>query len=95
MDRIEKHLRKIPGVDFYPLAYLLRDTATTPVTAVDLLTGKCYSVTYNSMIEEYVELSLILTPVVKQTKLLCMDASKRHSPVTFEIGSTASRRHQG
>ena len=55
MDRIEKHFCKIPGVDFYPLAYLLRDTATAPVTAIDMLPGKCYSVTNNSMIEECVK----------------------------------------
>ena len=55
MDRMEKHLRKIPGVDFYPLAYLLRKIDTTPETTVNLLPDKCYSVTHNSMIEECVE----------------------------------------
>ena len=43
MDRTEKHLWKIPGVDFYPLAYLLRETATAPAMTVDLLPDKCYS----------------------------------------------------
>ena len=55
MNRTEKNLRKISGVNFYPLAYLLRGTDTAPETTVDLLPDKCYSVTHNSMIEEYVE----------------------------------------
>ena len=55
MDRTEKHLRKIPCVDFYPLVYLLRETDTAPETTVDLLPDKCYSVTHNSMTEECVE----------------------------------------
>ena len=55
MDRIKKHLRKIPGVDFYPLAYLLRETDTAPATDIDLLPRKCYLITHNSLIEECVE----------------------------------------
>ena len=55
MYSFNKHLCKIPGVDFYLLSYLLRDTATAPVTTVDLLPGKCYAVIYNSLIEECVE----------------------------------------
>ena len=52
---MEKHLRKIPGVVFYPLAYLLRETETVPATTVDLLPDKYYSVTHNSMMKECVE----------------------------------------
>ena len=37
MDSSEKHLLKIPGVDFYPLAYLLRDTSTAPVTTESVI----------------------------------------------------------
>ena len=55
MDRTEKHLWKIPGVDFYPLAYFLRETDTAPATTINLLPDKRYSVTHNSMIEECVE----------------------------------------
>ena len=52
MDRTEKHLRKIPGVDFYHLAYFLRETEVVPVTTVAILPDKCYSVTDSSMIEK-------------------------------------------
>ena len=62
MDRIEKHLCKIPSVEFYPLVDLLRGTDTTPETTVDLLPGKCYSVTHNYMIEECVERKSQLDP---------------------------------
>ena len=55
MDRIKKHLCKVPGVDFYPLVYLLRETDTAPEMTVNLLPGKCYSVTHNSLIEKYVK----------------------------------------
>ena len=55
MDRTEKYLQKIPGVDFYPLAYLLRENEVAAVTTIDLLPDKCYSVTHASMIEECVE----------------------------------------
>ena len=55
MYRTEKHLRKIPGVDFYPLAYLLWETETALATSVDLLPDKYYSITHNSMIEECVK----------------------------------------
>ena len=69
MDRSEKHLCKIPGVYFYPLVYLLQETATAPVTTVDLLAGKCYSVTHNSLIEEYVEWKSHLNTCCKTDKV--------------------------
>ena len=55
INRMEEHLRKIPGVDFYPLAYLLCENEFAAVTTIDLLLNKCYSVTHASMIEECAE----------------------------------------
>ena len=55
MDTSKKHLCKIPGAEFYPLAYILQDNATAPITTVNLLPGMFYLVTHYSLIEEYVE----------------------------------------
>ena len=37
LDRIEKQLQKLPGVENYPLAYLLRENPVAEPTTIDLL----------------------------------------------------------
>ena len=49
MDGFEKFLLTVTGIDNSPLAYLLRDTPTVPITNETLLPGKCYSFTHSSL----------------------------------------------
>ena len=54
MDRTDETLQKLPGQDNSPLAYLIRKDPVIPVMTNDLVPGKCYSLTYKSLIEELV-----------------------------------------
>ena len=72
MDGFEKYLRKVTGIDHFPLAYLFREDAVVPVTTEDLLHGKCYSKTHGSLYEELVFCKSHLVHVLKLTKLLSM-----------------------
>ena len=94
MDRTEKHLQKIPGVDFYRLTYFLRETETAPATTVNLLPDKCYSVTHNSMIEECVERKSQLDTCAETDKVTLygyLDAALTGGPLESDLqphGST-------
>ena len=69
MDRSEKHLWKIPGVDNSPLAYFLREDAAISVPTDNLLPGNCYSLTYKSLVEEIVALKSYYSPCVETDKV--------------------------
>ena len=54
LDSMEKQLQKLPGVDYSPLAYLLRENEVAEATTIDLLPNRCYSVTHSSMTGELI-----------------------------------------
>ena len=54
LDRVKKTLRNLTGQDHTPLAYLIRENADVPDTNDDLIPGKCYSLTHESLIEKLV-----------------------------------------
>lgn len=54
LDRIEKQLQKLHGVDHSPLAYLLRENPIDEPTTIDLLPDRCYSTTHSSMVGEMI-----------------------------------------
>ena len=54
MDRVDKSLRKLPGQDNTPLAYLTWSDPVVPVTVDDFIPNKCYSATHKSLVEELV-----------------------------------------
>ena len=54
LDRVEKHLHKLPGVDNSPLAYLLRENPVALPTTIDLFPDRCYSITHSSMVGELI-----------------------------------------
>ena len=68
MDGFEKHLRKVTGIDYSPLAYLLRKNAIVPVTTENVLPGKCYLNTHGSLCEELVFRKSHLSPCVEIDK---------------------------
>ena len=54
LDRIEKQLQKLHGVDYSPLAYLLRENPIALPTTIDLLPDRCYSRAHPSMVAELI-----------------------------------------
>ena len=54
LDRVTKHLQKLPGVDNSPLAYLLRENPVALPTTIDLLPDRCYSTAHHSMAGELI-----------------------------------------
>ena len=54
MDRVEKTLRKLPGQNNSPLAYLTRSDPIVPVALDAFIPNKYYSATHKSLVEELV-----------------------------------------
>ena len=73
MDRSEKHLQKIPGVDNYPLAYFICEDAAIPVAINNMLPGKCYSSTYKSIVEKIVHRKSHSSSCVESDKVTFFD----------------------
>ena len=83
IDKVDKCLRKLSGQDGSPLAYLIRETAAVPTTVVDLLPGKCYSVTYKSLVEELVARKSFTSSCVEADRVMLydhLDKALSHGP---------------
>ena len=69
MDRFEQFLLTVTGIDHAPLAYLLQDTPTAPITNDTLLPGKCYLFAHGSLSAELVARKSHLSPCVEIDKV--------------------------
>ena len=54
LDQSDKVLRKLPGRDFSPLAYLVCQDSAVPPATEDFLNRKYYSEEHGSLVEEIV-----------------------------------------
>ena len=73
MDGFEKFLHTVTGIDHSPLAYLLQDVPSVPVTDETLFPGKCYFITYSSLSAELVARKFHLSPCVEIDKVTLYD----------------------
>ena len=95
MDKYENTVQMLIGQDHIPLAYLIGEVATVPITTDDLIINKCYSATNKSLIEELVARKSHDSACVETNKILLfnrLDKALQNGPQESAIQAHESNK---